>query len=151
MQNSINNAKKTYYHILFETASDMKTTLRRINSLLNPNRSNSQLKLEVNDNIKTDSLNVASTLKTHFAEVAPSLNVNNSMSPDDPVSNIQAISNPLVFLNTDTEAVYKIILSFKIQGALLNEAPSFYLQKLRSDSSNTFRIYKRNSSPMHIS
>ena len=49
LRNSIITAKKTYYHNLFETASHMRTTWRRNNSLLFPNRSNPRLKLIVNN------------------------------------------------------------------------------------------------------
>ena len=130
LRNSINTAKKTYYHNLFETASDMKTTWRRINSLLHPNRSNPQLKLKVNDDIITDSSTIASKFNTHFAEVAPSLDANIPRLSDDPVANTQAVSNSFVFYNTIAEEVYKIILSFKSKGSLLNEVPTFIYKKV---------------------
>ena len=45
--------------------------------------------------------------------MAPSLNANIPSLPDDPVANIQTISNSFVFCNTDAEKVCRIIPSFK--------------------------------------
>ena len=59
-----------------KTASDTKTTWHRINSLLFPNHSNSQLELELNFYVIAGSSSIASKFYTHFAEVAPSLSAN---------------------------------------------------------------------------
>ena len=119
-RNSINTTKKTYKHNLLETASDMKTTWRRINSLLHLNRSNPQLKLKANDDIITDSSTIASKFNTHFAEVAHSHDTNIPRLPDDPAASIHASSNSFVFSKIDAEELYKIILCFKSKGSLLN-------------------------------
>ena len=50
-----------------------------------------------------------------------------SSLPYEPVENIQAITNSFVFVNTDAAGVYKIILSFESNGALLEEVSSFDL------------------------
>ena len=73
---------------------------------------------------------ITSTFKTHFTEVAPSLDANIPRLPDDPGANIQAISNSFVFRNTNAEEVYKIILSFKSKGSLLHDVPSFIYEKV---------------------
>ena len=61
--------------------------------------------------IITDSSIIASSFKTYFAEVAPSHNPYIPRLLDDPVININAISNSFDFRITDAEEVYKTILS----------------------------------------
>ena len=54
LRNLINTAKNNYYNNLFQFAAKMKTTWRRINSVLCPSRINPKLKLEVNDEMLTE-------------------------------------------------------------------------------------------------
>ena len=105
----------------------------------------------VSDDIITDSSTISSKFNTHFAEVAPFLDANIPRLPDDPAANIQAISNSFAVRNIDAEEVHKILQFFKSKGSLLIEVPSFTYKKFRFDSSNTFRFYKRSSSPRFLS
>ena len=89
LRNLINTAKKSYYHNLFESATDMKTTWRRINSVVRPNRVNPKLKLKVNDELVTDSTEIASTFNNHFSSVTQVLNANIPNLPDDPTANVK--------------------------------------------------------------
>ena len=130
LRNLINTAKKTYYHNLFESATDMKTTWRRINSVVRPNRVNPKLKLKVNDELVTDSTEIASTFNNHFSSVAQVLNANIPNLPDDPTANVKRVRNSFVFLDTDAEEIYNIILSFKSKGAPINEVPSCIFRKI---------------------
>ena len=69
LHNLINTVKKGYYHNLFDSATDMKTTWRRISSVVRPNRIYPKLTLKVNDELVTDSAETASTLNNHFSSV----------------------------------------------------------------------------------
>ena len=66
----MNNTKKRYYHNLFESATYMKTTWRRINSVFRPNQVNLKLELKVNDKLVTDSSGIAFTNNNNFSTVA---------------------------------------------------------------------------------
>ena len=78
----------------------MKTTWRRINSVIHPNRVKSKLKLKLNDELLTDTTEIASTFNNHFSNVAQVLNANN------------------------------ITLSFKSKGAAISKVPSCIYRKL---------------------
>ena len=89
-------------------------------SVVRPNLVNSKFKLKVNDELFTDSTDIASILINHFSSVAQVLNANIPNFPDDLTANVKRIRNSFVFLNTDAEEIYKIILSFKSKGAPVN-------------------------------
>ena len=54
LRNLFNTAKKSYYHNFFESATDIKTIWRRINSVVRPIRVSPKLKLKINDELVTD-------------------------------------------------------------------------------------------------
>ena len=130
----------------------MKTTWRCTNSLFHPNRSNSQPRLWVYDDVISDCLTIVSTSSiTHFAEVTPSLNANIPSLPDGPVENTQAISKYFVFRNTNAEKAYKIILPSKLMGAFLDAIPSCIYKKCLLDSHNIFWANKWSFTSRYLS
>ena len=130
IRNLINTAKKSYYHNLFESTTDMKATWRRINSVIRSKRVNPKFKLKVNDDFFTDSTEIASSFNNHFSSVPRVLNANIPNFPDDPTANVKRIRNSFVFLNTDAAEIYNIILSFKSMSAPINEVPSCIYRKI---------------------
>ena len=73
---------------------------------------NPKLKLKVNDEFVTVSTELASTFNKHFSSVTQVLNANIPNLPDDPTDKAKRIRNLFVFLNTDSEHIFSVILSF---------------------------------------
>ena len=113
LRNLLNTAKKSYYHNLFESANDMKTTWQCINSVVRPSQVIPKLKLKVNDEIVIDSTEIASKFNNHFSSVAQILNAIVPNLSDDPTANVERLRISFVFLNTEAEEIYNVIYSFK--------------------------------------
>ena len=93
LRNLIKTAKKSYYHNNFESATDMKTTWRRVSSVVRPNRVIPKLIWKINDKLVTDSTEIVSTFNNHFSSVAQVLNANIPTLPDDQTANVKRIRN----------------------------------------------------------
>ena len=104
----------------------MKTAWRRINSVIRPNRISPKVKLKVNDELVTDSTEIASTFNAQV------LNENILNFPDDPKDNLKRIRNCFVFSNTEADQIYNIniMLSFKSKRAPINDVPSCIYRKI---------------------
>ena len=83
----INTIKKNYHHNLFELATDMKIIQSRNSSAPHFNRANPKLNFKVNDELVTNSSDIAPTFKCHFSCFAKVLNAKIPSLPDDATKN----------------------------------------------------------------
>ena len=125
LRNLIIASQKIYYQNLFASSNDTKTTWRRINNVLHPKRSKTQLKLKADGHVITEPSSLASTFNNHFSGVARALDANIPVLNDSPITNVRSNPNSFVFRNTDAAEITNIIRSFKSKGSLLYEVPSF--------------------------
>ena len=109
VQKIIKLSKRNHYNALFDRAkNDIRKTWQVINKSLNRSKKSTINKLEIGDNVITDSKNICNELNNHFASIAT--NRGNS-NPD--LNNIPHYRESAVFLNSEPIELYNCIVNLK--------------------------------------